>query len=268
MKEEKRKGARSTKDIDPKILIQLNKGEIETANLVEWLAVDQTLILENVLKAHQKSHYLNPILEAIDGLKKKTVNTVNEAIGMTLFQEAVKENKEDFLVLLQKHTSDVVRVWSSYPIGRNPMLSLAQKLEQLKPFAADPHFGVREISWMTVRPSIIKNLSESIAILSTWTADNDENVRRFATEATRPRGVWCDHIEALKTNPELAISILEPLKADKAKYVQNSVANWLNDASKTQPDFVRNLCAKWQKASQTKETQYIIKKALRTLDKA
>lgn len=37
MTEIKRKGARSTKYIPTNILVQLNRGEIETANLVEWL---------------------------------------------------------------------------------------------------------------------------------------------------------------------------------------------------------------------------------------
>lgn len=41
MNEVKRKGARSTKDIPKAILAQLNCGEMETANFVEWLAVDQ-----------------------------------------------------------------------------------------------------------------------------------------------------------------------------------------------------------------------------------
>ena len=104
-------------------------------------------------------------------------------------------------------------------------------------------------------------------ILSKWTNNEDENIRRFASEATRPRGVWCEHIEELKQNPELGLTILEPLKSDKAKYVQDSVGNWLNYASKTQPDFVKNLCEKWKKESPTKETAYIIKKALRTIEK-
>ena len=140
-------------------------------------------------------------------------------------------------------------------------------LEQIQSFSADKHFGVREICWLAVRSSIAKNLTESLNILRNWTTNKDENIRRFASEATRPRGVWCEHIEELKQNPSLGLPILEPMKSDKAKYVQDSVGNWLNDASKTQPEFVIETCRKWGKESTTKETAYIIKKALRTIEK-
>ena len=267
MDEPKRKGARSIKEIPQDILKQLNRGEIETANLVEWLAVDQQLLLKHLLKQTGRIHYLEYIVKSAAQLKKQTVNTINEAIGTGLFEQAIKNRDTDFLMILSNHKSDLVRCWATYTIGKNQELNIEETLKQIQLFAADKHFGVREIGWMAVRKKITANLEKSIDILSTWTTNNDENIRRFTTEATRPRGVWCEHIEALKQAPELALSILEPLRSDPARYVQDSVGNWLNDASKTQPGFVSSLCRHWEKDSPTKATQYIVKKALRTITK-
>lgn len=263
----KRKGARSIKEIPADILQQLNTGQIETVNLVEWLAVDQQLLLESLLRTHKRTDYLQPVLDKIRQLSKQTVNTVNEAIGTGLFELAGKHKDTGLLNIMSAHNADLVRCWATYAIGKNENLDIAASLQQIRPFAADKHFGVREICWMAVRPKIANKLTESIAILTTWTADTDENVRRFATESTRPRGVWCAHIDTLKQDPELALALLEPLKSDPAKYVQDSVGNWLNDASKTRPEFVRHLCNRWEAESDTKATKYIIKKALRTLNK-
>jgi 3-methyladenine DNA glycosylase AlkC len=47
--------------------------------------------------------------------------------------------------------------------------------------------------------------------------------------------------------------------------VRDSVANWLNDAAKDQPAFVRETCARWRRESQTAETAYIAKRALRSI---
>jgi 3-methyladenine DNA glycosylase AlkC len=267
MNEIKRKGSKSTKDIPKDILEQLNCGQIETANLVEWLAVDQRLLLENLLTQTNRKKYLNPILTGIDNLKKQTVNTINEAIGTGIFEQATKNNDTEILNIISTHKSDLVRCWATYTIGKNPQLNIIDMLEKIQPFSADKHFGVREICWLAVRPTISKNLIESVEILSKWTSNEDENIRRFASEATRPRGVWCEHIEELKQNPALGLTILEPMKSDRAKYVQDSVGNWLNDASKTQPKFVIDICKKWDKESKSKETAYIIKKALRTIEK-
>ncbi len=267
MIETKRKGSRSTKDIPTEIMLQLNRGEIETANLVEWLAVDQRFLLQHVLKEINRSHYYNSILSDIESLKKQTVNTINETIGIGLLKNIKSNNDFEIFPKLATHLSDCVRCWATYIIGFDSTLSISEKLNQIQPFAADSHFGVREICWLATRQSISDNLLESIEILSNWTTNSDENIRRFTSESTRPRGVWCAHIEVLKQNPELALPILEPLKSDVSKYVQNSIANWLNDASKTQPQFVIEICKRWKTESNSKETTYIASRALRTIEK-
>lgn len=265
MGEVKRKGARSIKDIPHEILEQLNKGETETVNLVEWLAVDQIRLLENLLKQHDRMDYFLPIQSSVEQLNKQTVTTVNEAIGVGIFEQIRLHNDPDFFTSIPSHKADLVRCWATYSIGKNPELDIGEALSQIRLFAADTHFGVREISWMAVRERITTELEKSIAILTTWTSAEDENLRRFATESTRPRGVWCKHIEKLKTTPELALPLLEPLLADSSKYVRDSVGNWLNDASKTRPDFVIQLCRKWEKENNSTATAYILKKALRTI---
>jgi 3-methyladenine DNA glycosylase AlkC len=98
---------------------------------------------------------------------------------------------------------------------------------------------------MAVRPYLVAELDESITQLAQWTQLSSERLRRFACESIRPRGVWCSHIAVLKQNPERALAVLEPLRADPAVYVQDSVGNWLNDAGKDRPDWVRTLCKQW-----------------------
>ncbi len=264
---EKRKGARSISEILNSILLQLNKGEIESANLVEWLAIDQLLLLEHFLNATKRTSYLNAAQTAVKQLKKQTVLTTTECIGVSLFSQSIQHKDEELLPLLQQHTSDGVRCWACYFISSNPKLNLAQKLKSIYALANDSHFGVREIAWMATRPAIVADLKTGLTLLEKWSADKAENIRRFASECTRPRGVWCQHIDALKENPQLALAILEPLKSDASKYVKDSVGNWLNDASKTQAKWVTALCKTWQKESKTKDTEYIIKKALRSIEK-
>ena len=201
-------------------------------------------MLENLLMQTNRIKYLKPIVRELDNLEKYTVNTINEAIGTGIFTQATSNNDNEILEIISRHQSDTIRCWSSYTIGENPALNVKQILERIQPFSADKHFGVREIRWLAVRETIAKNLGESLKILSSWAADEDENIRRFASEASRPRGVWCAHIDELKQKPELGLVILEPMKSDTSKYVQDSVGNWLNDASKSQPKFVIEICKK------------------------
>ena len=71
-----------------------------------------------------------------------------------------------------------------------------------------------------MRTTIAAQLEVAIAALVPWTAEPSERLRRFASEATRPRGVWCTHLASLRQAPEQALMLLEPLKADPAPYVQ------------------------------------------------
>lgn len=264
-----RKGARKTQDIPKEVLDLLNVGKIETVNLTEWLAVDHSkLIQHNFGEIGISENITKIITEKITNQKKPSTMNTTKLIGSMLAENYTNTNDyESILNNLSAHISDSIRCYAPYLISLNEQLSIQEKLNAAKHLVADKHFGVREVVWMALRPEIDKNLNEAIDYLTNWTESDDENIRRFTTEATRPRGVWCKHIDALKEKPELALPILEKLKSDNAKYVQDSLGNWLNDASKSQPEFVVELCERWKSASPTKETQKIIKRARRTIDK-
>lgn len=152
-------------------------------------------------------------------------------------------------------------------IGAIDRTAIADRLNAIRPFADDHHFGVREWSWMAVRPHIAADLEVSIRHLANWTSAPSARVRRFASESIRPRGVWCAHIGTLKKQPKIALPILEPLRADPAPYVQDSVGNWLNDAGKDQPDWVREVCQRWlEEMPADPNTKRIVGRALRSLN--
>ena len=145
----KRKGARSIKEVPTAILEQLNSGKIETANLVESLAIDRHLLLENFLTQNKRTDYLKPVLAKIDQLKKQTVNTINEEIGTVLFELTSQNGDGSLFEIMANHQSDTVRGWATFFIGKNEKLNIAETLKQIQPFAADKHFGVRKLAgWL------------------------------------------------------------------------------------------------------------------------
>ena len=231
-----RKGATRAADIPADVLQALSRGEMQSATLSEGLAVDQAQLMRAVFPALPSQ-----ALKAVDAACELGVLKRMARIGELLWNELGDAGIEH----CRRHGADTVRGWACFMIGAQPGLEVAARLAAIRPLADDAHFGVREWAWMAVRPHLVQELEASIALLARWTPEPSERLRRFASEALRPRGVWCAHIPALKRHPEQALPILSPLSADPSAYVQDSVANWLNDAAKDQPAWVRDTCAQW-----------------------
>ncbi|WP_414562073.1 MULTISPECIES: DNA alkylation repair protein [unclassified Anabaena] len=262
-----RKGARKRSEIPDEVLQSLNQGKIETVNLVEWLAIDMSVLLKNILMELDladvhRLHITSAMIQNVGIIKRL------QGIGEALFH-VLKEcdNRLSVFEFLANHPSDMVRDWACFTVAADKFLSLPERLQATRRFAGDGNMSVRECAWESLRSYLVEDLEYSLNLLLPWVKDPDLNIRRCAVEATRPCGVWCKHILALKEHPEPGLIILEEVRSDASNYVQRSVANWLNDASKTRPDWVINVCDRWQKESPTQATNWIVKHATRTLSK-
>ncbi len=107
---------------------------------------------------------------------------------------------------------------------------------------------------------------ETMKELLNWSRDSHYHVRRLVSEGTRPKLPWAQKI----TIPiESALPILDNLYTDNTRFVTRSVANHLNDISKTNPELVLKTLEKWQASGRqnSKEMEYIVNHSLRTLIK-
>ena len=118
-------------------------------------------------------------------------------------------------------------------------------------------------SEMAVRPFIIKHEKRMMEQMYAWSKHEDELVRRLSCEGCRPALPWAPALNSFKKDPTPVLSILERLKADPSLHVRKSVANNLNDISKTHPDLVVKIAKEWYGKNEL--TDWIVKHACRTL---
>ena len=132
-------------------------------------------------------------------------------------------------------------------------LSIAA-LERYTPYAS---------SEAAVRPFIIKNEKRMMEQMYAWSKHENELVRRLSCEGCRPALPWALALNSFKKDPAPILPILEQLKSDPSIWVRKSVANNLNDISKTHPDLVAKLAKSWY--GKNEYTDWIVKHGCRTL---
>ncbi|MGL4291086.1 MAG: DNA alkylation repair protein [Phreatobacter sp.] len=123
-------------------------------------------------------------------------------------------------------------------------------------------FGSSEFA---IRHFLQRDFTRTVAVMERWSLDDNEHVRRLASEGARPRLPWSFQLKPLMQDPSPVAAILDNLKADPSLYVRKSVANHLNDITKDNPDWVLATIARWP--TQDARTAWIAKQALRTLIK-
>lgn len=117
-----------------------------------------------------------------------------------------------------------------------------------------------------IRPFLNRWTPETLADLAQWAEDDNYHVRRLVSEGTRPKLPWA---RAVTLTPEQTLPLLDRLHGDSTRYVTRSVANHLNDLSKTHDALVLDRLSGWQaEGSQTtRELDWMTRHALRTLVK-
>lgn len=252
-----RKGSRSRAAIPHDILTALQQGSIESATLIESLAIRFSTLMQQVYPALGEA--------AITRMQQGDHLGITQRMALAA-NLCGQHFHHDTFAILQRHPSDTIRGWAAFALANDTRFSLHEKLIQMRPLADDPHFGVREWAWLALRPAMAQQIIHAIAILQPWSQDPSENIRRFAIESTRPRGVWSVHIPELKQHPELAETLLNAVMCDSSQYVQKSCGNWLNDAAKSNPTWVIQHCKQWQSDHPDHPTvRWIVRHGLRNL---
>lgn len=121
-----------------------------------------------------------------------------------------------------------------------------------------------------VRPFFIKYEKETYNYLLKMTKNKNVHLRRWASEGSRPLLPWGLKLQNAVKNPKVGLQILENLKYDHELYVRKSVANHLNDISKSHPDLVIQTLNRWIKTApkpHKASVLWIQNQALRTLIK-
>lgn len=136
----------------------------------------------------------------------------------------------------------------------------AFSLDALKYFTS---FGSSEFA---VREFFRRDVQGTLNVMKAWAVDENEHVRRLASEGSRPRLPWSFRLDAVLKDPKLTTPILERLRADGSVYVRKSVANHLNDFSKDHPAYMIGVLRSWDRTHPY--TAWIAKHASRTLIKA
>jgi 3-methyladenine DNA glycosylase AlkC len=219
-------------------------------NHIEQMAMDAGALLEHMFpEAASRADELR-IDRFLDRMR------AGAAVVWELHGESVFE-------LAQTWRSDTARGWAAFAIPLADA-TLAVSLGRAERAANDSHFAVREWAWLSVRDLVEGDLKESLEILIRVASSNSMYSQRFAVEVTRPRGVWSRHILSLKRDPWQALGLLESAMPANQRYLQDSIANWLNDASRTQERWVRNLCDSWG-ARWGADSAYVRRRALRSV---
>lgn len=217
-------------------------------------------VIQSVYEPFQTEAFLETVMDKTwqDLELKARVRKISQGLGKYL-----PEDYEEALSILDQVIADCPSGFFGiiFPdfvevYGQNEKdwdLSIAA-LERYTPYSS---------AEFAVRPFIIQHEERMMAQMYTWSRHENEHVRRLASEGCRPQLPWGQALNSFKEDPTPILPILEQLKTDPSPYVRKSVANNLNDISKTHPNLVVRIAKDWY--GKNEYTDWIVKHGCRTL---
>lgn len=236
-------------------------------NIVRKIAED----IKGEYGAFEKEKFLDAILPNIEA---QTYSERKESITNALVEYLPKDFSKSIQILLKITPSPYKEGIDSDTLGRFYVSTFTAYISQL----GIEHYelSMSALHTMTksfsaewdIRPFLLKYPEKTLSLLKKWTKDKNQHVRRLVSEGSRPNLPWGKKLKFIDQNPKgTTLPLLELLQDDPEEYVRRSVANHLNDLSKTNGDLVVDVLKKWQKQNYTKDKERMINHALRTLIK-
>ncbi|HCZ37718.1 MAG TPA: DNA alkylation repair protein [Cytophagales bacterium] len=214
-------------------------------------------VFASVYKPFQAEHFVKAVTANLDvlSLNERMRNTSvvlhhhlpnDFATSIAIMKEVIPQLKGGYTNLM----------FPDY-VAQFGQTNFSLSLDALKYFT---QFGSSEFA---IRTFLKQDLNTTLKEMYKWARDENEHVRRLASEGSRPRLPWSFKLDAIIEKPSLTTPILQTLHADDTLYVRKSVANHLNDITKDSPEHVLNLIKSWDRTHP--HTAWIIKRGCRSL---
>lgn len=253
--------------------VDLSKINMAAKKLKDWFDMELAIMLADKIVLHSKTFDKKGFVKAISA-KIKTLELKDR---IEVFADEIHKQFKDNYPKAVKVLSKTVGPENEEETG------MFKEFYWLMPFAKyvekygldDYDISIKAIAEITkrntseyaIRPYLEMYPKRTLSQMKKWSKDKNFHIRRLSSEGVRPRLPWASKLDSFIKDPKPLIPILNNLKDDKSKYVQNSVANCINDLIKDNPAIAKSLIEKWNVKSISKERQWIIKHALRKLIK-
>ena len=209
------------------------------------------------IKIYQKEYKNKEFFERQDLFVKSLEETLSSDY---------KKNIEIFYKILgpelQASTGMFIDGWWLWPIARYVEKHVLEDFDASMNFIYE--LTKRFTGEFAIRPLIKNHPKKSLKIILKWTKDKNVHVRRLASEGVRIKLPWAKKMTVALEEFDIYKKILSNLRFDKEKFVQRSVGNNLNDLTKENLKYAKEIIKEWQKSNPTKETLWIIKHGLRS----